>query len=166
MEIKDIIDIDVVNYKKLSMTVIMPYCDFKCNKDAGKVVCHNYKLAHTPNVNMSIMDIANAFDKDTVVDALILQGLEPFHPKSIEDVYTLLRHIRLQNDTRDIVIYTGYTEAECKEMGIIDRLNKIDPEIIVKFGRYIPDDKSHYDEVLGINLASENQYAKRIKDCV
>ena len=34
--------------------------------------------------------------------------------------------------------------------------------IIVKFGRFIPDQESHYDEVLGVNLASNNQYAKKL----
>ena len=34
--------------------------------------------------------------------------------------------------------------------------------IIVKFGRYFKGDKPHYDEVLGIKLASNNQYGKRI----
>lgn len=34
--------------------------------------------------------------------------------------------------------------------------------IIVKFGRFIPNQHPHYDEVLGINLASDNQYAEKI----
>ena len=34
--------------------------------------------------------------------------------------------------------------------------------IIIKFGRYVPNQKEHYDEILGINLASSNQYAEVI----
>ena len=34
--------------------------------------------------------------------------------------------------------------------------------IIIKFGRFIPNREPHFDEVLGVNLASNNQYAKRI----
>jgi len=34
--------------------------------------------------------------------------------------------------------------------------------IIIKYGRFIPDKEKHYDEVLGIYLASDNQYAERI----
>ena len=34
--------------------------------------------------------------------------------------------------------------------------------IIVKFGRYIPDTDQRYDEVLGVILASDNQYAERL----
>ena len=34
--------------------------------------------------------------------------------------------------------------------------------IIIKFGRYIPNQEKHYDDVLGIELASDNQYAEVI----
>jgi hypothetical protein len=34
--------------------------------------------------------------------------------------------------------------------------------IIIKYGRYIPNQTPHYDEVLGVYLASDNQYAVRI----
>lgn len=34
--------------------------------------------------------------------------------------------------------------------------------IVVKFGRYIPGQEKHYDEVLGVYLASDNQYAEKI----
>jgi hypothetical protein len=34
--------------------------------------------------------------------------------------------------------------------------------IIIKFGRFVPNKPHHIDEVLGIELASDNQYAKRI----
>jgi hypothetical protein len=36
------------------------------------------------------------------------------------------------------------------------------PNIIVKFGRFIPDAESKFDEVLGITLASYNQFAIKI----
>ena len=36
--------------------------------------------------------------------------------------------------------------------------------IIIKFGRYIPGQKPHYDEILGVNLASDNQYAEVITE--
>ena len=34
--------------------------------------------------------------------------------------------------------------------------------IIVKFGRYVPNQPAHYDEVLGVYLASDNQYAEQL----
>ena len=33
--------------------------------------------------------------------------------------------------------------------------------VVVKFGRYIPNQKHIFDEVLGVELASDNQYAER-----
>ena len=36
------------------------------------------------------------------------------------------------------------------------------PNIIIKFGRFIPNQEGHYDEVLGINLASKNQFGEKI----
>ena len=35
--------------------------------------------------------------------------------------------------------------------------------VIVKYGRFRPNQEPHYDEVLGIKLASINQYAKEYK---
>ena len=34
--------------------------------------------------------------------------------------------------------------------------------VIVKFGRFIPNQESHYDKILGVNLVSNNQYSKII----
>ena len=36
------------------------------------------------------------------------------------------------------------------------------PNIIIKFGRFKPNQKSHYDDVLGVNLISDNQYGEKI----
>ena len=59
----------------------------------------------------------------------------------------------------DIVIYTGYNLNE-----IEDKVNilKNYKNIIIKFGRFIPNNKIHYDEILGVYLASDNQYALKI----
>ena len=35
------------------------------------------------------------------------------------------------------------------------------PNIVIKYGRYIPNINSTYDNELGVTLASENQYAIR-----
>ena len=34
--------------------------------------------------------------------------------------------------------------------------------IIMKFGRYIPNKKKHYDPVLGVYLASNNQFGEKL----
>ena len=57
------------------------------------------------------------------------------------------------------MIYTGYYDYEIK-----DQLNELKqyPNIIIKYGRYIPNQSPHYDEILGVKLVSDNQYAERI----
>ena len=59
----------------------------------------------------------------------------------------------------DIVIYTGYKKYEIENQ--LAQLKQF-PNIVVKFGRYIPQQPPVYDEVLGVELASLNQYAERI----
>ena len=61
------------------------------------------------------------------------------------------------------MIYTGYEENEVYNytqlLKIILNNAEAKNKLIVKFGRYIPGYKSHFDSVLGVNLASYNQYA-------
>lgn len=87
---------------------------------------------------------------------MIFSGLEPFD--SFEDMLNLIIGYR-QTTNDDLIIYTGYTEKEIENKINILKHYK---NIIVKFGRFIPNQESHYDELLGINLASPNQYSRRI----
>jgi hypothetical protein len=59
------------------------------------------------------------------------------------------------------VIYTGYTEKEVKNSLIYGYLLQY-KNIIIKYGRYLQGHKKHYDETLGVELASNNQYARQI----
>ena len=36
--------------------------------------------------------------------------------------------------------------------------------IIIKFGRFIPNEKSHKDKLLGVELASPNQFAVKLSE--
>ena len=63
----------------------------------------------------------------------------------------------------DFVIYTGYNKEEERPQVLIKFIKENQyKNIIIKYGRYIPDQTPHYDEVLGVNLASDNQYAERL----
>ena len=56
-------------------------------------------------------------------------------------------------------MYTGYYKEELlPELNILSQYKNM----IVKFGRYIPEQESIYDDVLGVTLASSNQYAVKI----
>lgn len=158
MVIKGIVDEDFVNYKKPSMFIIMPYCDFKCDKEAGCSICQNSSLVKDPFYDIEVIDIIARYIKNPITQAIVLGGLEPFESKM--DFYELIHQIRKFTDD-DIVIYTGYTEEELIKQHRLDHLLNY-KNIIIKFGRFIPNQEPHYDEVLGVKLASDNQYARRI----
>ena len=156
MLVKGIITEDFVNYKEPCMTIEFPYCDFKCDRENGNQLCHNYALQSEPDLDISFDGIVNLYLRNTITKAIVFQGLEPFFNKNV--LYELIEHFRKStNDT--IVIYTGYTEKELQED--LELLKKYD-NIIVKFGRYRPNQEPHYDEVLGVMLANDEQYAKEI----
>lgn len=157
MKIKGIIHEDFVNYKKPSMVVEFPRCDFKCDKECGQEVCQNSSLVKSPTHDVPVDKIVLSYLKNSITSALVCQGLEPFDSK--EDLYQLIKFFRKYADD-DIVIYTGYTEEEL--FFDIEFLKRVYKNIIIKFGRFIPNQPSYYNETLGVFLASSNQYAKKI----
>ena len=155
---KGIVFEDFVNYKVPCMTIEMPHCNFKCDRECGKPVCQNGPLAHSPNVNYSIDKIIQSYIENPITRAVVFQGLEPFD--SIEDLREFIFKFRLLYSINDdVVIYTGYNKDEIEKYVI--QLAHFS-NIVIKFGRYMPNCESHYDEVLGVKLASPNQYAERI----
>lgn len=157
MKIKGIIFEDFINYKKPSMVIEFPYCNFKCDKECGQQVCQNSNLVNTPNSDVSITGIVRTYMNNDITKAIVFQGLEPFDSK--EDLFQLIKVFR-EYTNNDIVIYTGYTETELNYE--IETLKRLFKNIIIKFGRFIPNQESHFDSVLGVTLASSNQYAKKI----
>jgi hypothetical protein len=155
--LKGIIDTDTINYKKISMILEFPKCDFKCDKECGRSVCQNSSIINYPDIDVEIDDIIDRYINNPLTDAIVIQGLEPFDTKS--QLYSFIRYFR-EKSNDDIVIYTGYNEYELSND--IDDLIKKTNNIIIKFGRYIPGQEPHKDNVLGVNLASDNQYAKKI----
>jgi hypothetical protein len=88
---------------------------------------------------------------------MVFGGLEPFD--SYKDMLGLVLRLRAVSDD-EVIIYTGYKEAEIPSQ--IAQLKALG-NIIIKFGRFIPDQDAHFDPVLGVDLASSNQYAKLYK---
>ena len=158
MIIKRLVDEDFVNYKKPSMFIAFPSCTFKCEKECGQKMCQNSSLVQSPNKTVGVKTILNHYINNPITSAIVMGGLEPFD--SEEDLLILIAYLRVATQD-DIVVYTGYTEDEIKNKEIYKELLKFS-NIIIKFGRFIPNQQPHYDEVLGVKLASDNQYARRI----
>ena len=163
MIIKQLVEEDFVNYKDPAMFIAFPKCSFKCEKEFGVSCCQNSMLALAENINVSVVDILERYMANPITSAIVLGGLEPFD--SAEDVIGFISYVR-HYIPDPIVIYTGYTEDEVKKIKAFDEnlysILALYENVIVKFGRYIPDQELHFDEVLGVKLASDNQYAKYI----
>lgn len=154
MIVKQIRDEDFTSYKKPSMVIGFPTCSWKCEKECGEHCCQNSALAQSPNIRMECSTIIKRYNNNPITKAVICAGLEPFD--SWNDLIYFIEEFRRDN-LDDIVVYTGYNEKEVE-----DKIAKISKykNIIVKFGRYVPNQPQHYDNILGVKLASNNQYAK------
>ena len=160
MIVKGIIDEDFINDKKPSMVIEFPYFSFKCDKECGSNVCQNSKLVKDPTLDIPAAKIIDQYLYNPLSHAIVFQGLEPFD--SYNDIYYFIYALRFIFKNNDpVVIYTGYNKDEI--LSKIEDLLKFS-NIIIKFGRYIPGQKPHYDEILGVNLASDNQYAEVITE--
>ena len=161
MKIKGLVDEDVVNYKQTSMFIILGTCDWKCCIEGGfdVSICQNSTLAKADEIELSIENIYHRYINNPITEAIVIGGLEPM--TQFVDVYKLIQYFRQHNCNDTFVIYTGYYPNE-----IIDQVNilKQFDNIIIKFGRYIPNQSPIFDNVLGIELASNNQYACYIND--
>lgn len=155
IKIKDLKECDFINYKKPSMFIAFPFCNFKCEKEYGNRICQNSSLTREPTISINIDTIIDKYINNPLTSSIVCGGLEPFD--SWEDLSLLIIYLRMVSKD-DIVIYTGYKEEEIPSHRL--RFLKNAGNIIIKFGRFIPNQNSHYDEILGIQLASDNQYAK------
>lgn len=156
MLVKDVIFEDFVNYKVPSLFIVFGKCSFKCNKEEGSNICQNSHITSLPDIDVPLDYICAKYKRNLLSQAIVCGGLEPFDSK--DDLFFLIKSFRKFTED-DIVIYTGYTEEELKEEINILKQYK---NIIVKFGRYRSNQKSHYDDILKLNLASDNQYAKKV----
>ena len=162
MIIKGIKDEDFVNYKIPSMYIATATCSFKCDRECGKQVCQNSALANTKPISVADDGIINRYLRNPITHAIVFGGLEPFD--QINELASFISLLRKSGCHDDVVIYTGYTKSELERtLGLFFESERLPKEnLIIKYGRFIPDQSPHFDEVLGVNLASDNQYAERI----
>lgn len=155
MRVKFIVAEDFLNYKKPSMFIGTSFCTFKCEKECPDCHCQNSSLANAKIAEISDETIIKNYLANDITKAIVFGGLEPF--EQFDELFKLIEELR-KTTNDDIVIYTGFTEDEIKEKTLA---LSIFPNIIIKYGRY-KIGKKHFDELLGVELVSENQYAKKL----
>lgn len=159
MKLKQIIVEDFVNYKLPAMFIATSICNWKCCKEQNLDirVCQNAPLSNSITKEISNQYIYEQFVNNPITKAIVIGGLEPM--LQFDEVIDLIDYFRSRKELAPFIIYTGYYPEEIKEH--IAQLKKY-KNIIIKFGRYKQNDKQKYDEILGVVLASSNQYAKVI----
>ena len=157
IKIRGLVDEDFVNYKKPAMFIAFPYCTFKCDVECGYSVCQNSSLVtNSEIIDIDEQKIVNRYIDNPITISIVISGLEPFD--SYKDLFILIKAFR-EKTLDDIIIYTGYNKNEIENS--IEELKQF-KNIFIKFGRFIPNQEKHYDEVLQVTLASPNQYGEKI----
>lgn len=158
MRIKDIQDENFQDYRKTSMFIATCFCNWKCCKEHGAdlSMCQNSSTTKLPTIEMECLKIVDRYVGNPITSAIVIGGLEPID--QFDELVDLIRAFRERTED-DIVIYTGYYKNEIEDK--IEVLSHY-KNIIVKFGRYIPNKEKVFDEVLGVYLANEEQHAEKI----
>lgn len=144
------------DYKKCSFYIAFAKCSFKCEIECGQKCCLNKELAVQPDLSIDSNLLVQTYMNNNLTQAIVIGGLEPFDtPVQLLELIKCFRKVTQD----DIVIYSGYYEYE-----IYTYLNELKryPNIIVKLGRFIPNRNTVTDSILGVTLASDNQYAIKL----
>ena len=159
MRCKSISFTDFQDYKKISMLIGTCFCDWKCCKESNLSIstCQNQSLCLNDMIEIPNEELCKRYINDHLTKAVVFGGLEPI--LQIDEILLFIDTLRSMGCDDDVVIYTGYYPEEVKRE--LDHLKKY-KNIIVKFGRYRPNGEKKYDDILGIELASKNQYAMKI----
>lgn len=159
MRVKTIVDEDFSDYKKIAMEIATCFCDFKCCRELGIPisVCQNEPIYNQPNIEVSAGDLFSRYISNPLSQSIVFAGFEPM--LQFDEMIEVIDYFRSNGICDDIVIFTGYQEEELQKKLIA--LQKYD-NVVVKFGRFVPNQQAHLDPILGVKLISDNQYAKRI----
>lgn len=160
MIIKTIVDEDFANFREASMYIGTVSCSGKCCLEAGipTSVCQNDGWREIAPIAIDDANIIKRYLNNDITSAICFAGLEPF--EQFDEIFNFISKLRTEHHCDDmVVIYTGYNKYEISSMIKTLQMYK---NIIVKFGRFIPDQNKHYDDILGVYLASDNQYAEKI----
>lgn len=154
MRVKAIKDEDFVNYKLPCMFIATCFCDWKCCHEANisESVCQNNEIVSMPTIDISAENIFRRYIDNPISEAVCFGGLEPI--LQFDEIVEVIKYFREHSCDDKFVIYTGYDAKEITDQ--IEVLREL-KNIVIKFGRYMPNQEPHRDEVLGVMLASDNQ---------
>lgn len=158
MRIKGILDEDFINYKLPSMYICSCVCDFKCDRESGGDYCQNRSIIRENTIDFPDETIIERYLDNDITKAIVIGGLEPFDQS--DEIIQFIDKIRKKykcNDT--IVIYSGYEKEEI--IRYVEMLSTYE-NIIIKYGRFIPGRDPVFDKILGVKLASDNQWSEKI----
>ena len=139
---------------------------YQCKEDNDIILAVvNGKLRELPRLinkpcEIKFLTIADKAGKKTYVRGLVLLMLK--------SLYEVVGEENIDKFLVEFALGTGYyceVFAKVKlNQEIIDKVNwlKNYDNIVVKFGRFIPGHQKRFDEVLGVELASDNQHAEVI----
>ena len=159
MKVKGLVVEDFINYKLPSMFIISSICNWKCCKEANIdiSICQNSSLTDKKTIDISPEMLYNMYISNPITKAIVFGGLEPFD--QFDEMLEIIDFFRKNGQKDPFVIYTGYNHSEVeKSVEVLQKYNNI----IIKFGRFVPNQQYQYDSVLGIDLISDNQYAEQI----
>ena len=156
MRLKTVVDEDFVNFRMPSMLIGTASCGGKCCIEAGipLSVCQNDVWRESATVEVADEDLYDRFLLNPLTNAIVFGGLEPLEQQ--DELLAFIRGLRHGRQcVSPVVIYTGYNRDEVQNF--VEAVSK-ETNIIMKFGRYIPNRPSVCNPVLGVTLASDNQY--------
>lgn len=134
-------------------------CNWKCCVEQGldNSICQNSQLATSKMIEVPTDEILRRYMSNPITEAIVIGGLEPF--MQFDEILELISTFRKNKCFDDIVIYTGYYPEELSmEVSALKKYKNV----VIKFGRYIQNQEKHFDDVLGVYLASDNQFAKKV----
>ena len=146
------------DYKNPTFMIITSVCDFKCCREANvdESMCQNSPLMTQIPRDIPTDNIIYLYKRSMpICQGILFGGLEPM--MQLNQLYHFCKQFRDSGIEDDIVIYTGYYPEELNPHDMLLLISL--KNVIIKFGRYIPNSTPRYDEVLGITLSSDNQYA-------
>jgi pyruvate-formate lyase-activating enzyme len=135
-------------------------CDWKCLKEQNLPLstCQNSHTCDIGNKEIELKELVARFNDNVLSECVIWAGLEPM--LQFEEMLCFINEFRKTNN-EEVIIFTGYYPEELKWH--IEKLKSFS-NLIIKFGRYIKNSKPIRDNLLKIELVSENQFSKRIED--